>query len=362
MDTRHSSLKETILYISPWKASFVEKDIKLLSEQYYVVQPSHHWANKKYTPLYFIKQLIFLLRNGRHSKAIIVMFAGYWSIIPAFGGKILGIPNFIILGGTDCVSFPSMNYGSLRKPLLCSFIKWSLKLCTGVAPVHHSLVKTKNEYIKTDNERLQGYLSYFPSIKTPSITIHNGFDYDLFFPEKKKKRNSFVTVAAVNNAMRLELKGINKTLEIADKLPDCNFTLIGISEHISKKLLLPDNVISYPYLRVSKFKKILSESEFYLQLSYSEGFPNAICEGMLSGCIPIGSNVGATSDIIGQTGVILHNSNSNSILENIQILLGKDAEYKQVLSTEARDRIKKKFPLKKRKQGLINLIEKSVQR
>ena len=37
----------------------------------------------------------------------------------------------------------------------------------------------------------------------------------------------------------------------------------------------------------------------------SEGFPNALCEAMLSGCIPIVSNVGAMPKIVKETGYLL---------------------------------------------------------
>lgn len=45
---------------------------------------------------------------------------------------------------------------------------------------------------------------------------------------------------------------------------------------------------------------------FYFQLSLFEGFGCALCEAMLSGCIPIGSNVNNIPQIIAKNGEILN--------------------------------------------------------
>jgi glycosyltransferase involved in cell wall biosynthesis len=62
-----------------------------------------------------------------------------------------------------------------------------------------------------------------------------------------------------------------------------------------------------------KLVELYNRHEFYLQLSVAEGFPNTLCEAMLCGCIPIGSNVFSIPKIIGDTGFVLKHRNMDEL-------------------------------------------------
>jgi len=86
-------------------------------------------------------------------------------------------------------------------------------------------------------------------------------------------------------------------------------------------------------------------------LSTSEGFPNALGEAMASGCVPIGSAVGAIPEIIGDTGIVLTKKNI-SILENqLQKLISQPIPH-----SSACKRIKTHFSFTNRKTKLINCL------
>ncbi|NTW32406.1 MAG: UDP-N-acetylglucosamine--N-acetylmuramyl-(pentapeptide) pyrophosphoryl-undecaprenol N-acetylglucosamine transferase, partial [Bacteroidetes bacterium] len=190
--------KEKLIYIYPNLASFVKKDIDFLSKTYFVQTLQQNWSNKRLTPITLAMQAFRLLLKINKTKAIIIMFGGYWSLIPSIYGRLFNIPVFIILGGTDCASFPSINYGSLRKPLLKLFIKWSYKLCKCLVPVDESLVYKKYSYFEPEIYKEQGYKAFFPEIKTKEVVIHCGFDYTFWEKnniQNKKVLNSFITVA-----------------------------------------------------------------------------------------------------------------------------------------------------------------------
>src|SRR5205085_2238711 len=91
---------------------------------------------------------------------------------------------------------------------------------------------------------------------------------------------------------------------MASKFPDCTFTIIGF-KNSPENLVVPANVKLLGYVENTKLPLLFSEYTYYLQLSVSEGFPNALCEAMLCECVPIGSAVGAIPDIIADTGFIL---------------------------------------------------------
>lgn len=352
-------MKEKILYLFPDNSTFIQKDIALLSRDHNVVTPSHDWSRKSSTPVNFFRQFIFIVRHIRSCKAIFVMFGGYWSLLPALLGKIAGRPVYIIPGGTDCVSFPSLNYGSLRKPLMRTFIRWSFQLCTKLLPVDESLVLSDYTWLEKPDYPKQGFRYFFPLLRTPYRVIHNGFDPEFFNSDPAvKKENSFIAVAPVNNMMRVKVKGVDLIIHLAERFKHCKFTLVGISDDVATSLApLPSNMTLYPFLPKEKFIGLLAESRFVLQLSVSEGFPNALCEAMLCHCIPIGSKVGAIPAIIGDTGFIMNSNNKKYLSERFEEILRIGPDDRRHMGLKARARIAGRFHISRRRIAFAELLE-----
>jgi glycosyltransferase involved in cell wall biosynthesis len=173
-----------------------------------------------------------------------------------------------------------------------------------------------------------------------------------------KLPNSFVTLASIGDMTRFKLKGIDIVLELARIYPHCTFTIIGIQENITNQLIdIPENVFLFPFLAQVEFKDKLLGSEFVLQLSISEGFPNALCEAMLCGCIPIGSSVGAIPRIIDDTGYLIENADIDYIMRKFSDILLLDQERKLELAIKARQRIIENFHISKREKDIVELIE-----
>ncbi len=355
---RPVEMKPTILYIYPTFSTFIKRDIDFLSEKFQVITPQHHWGNKQFAAWNFIRQLFFLLRNIRTSKAIFVMFGGYWSFLPSLLGRLAGKPVYIILGGADCVSFPTIGYGSLRKPLLRTFIKWSYQLCRMLVPVDESLVLCKYQYFEPQHYQFQGYKHHLPKISTPYKVIYNGFDPDFFsMQELHKKPDSFIAVASIPDNMRLKLKGIDLLIELAKTNAQCSFTIVGVSDQMIERLgELSDNITLISFLPQDKMKEYLLSSQYVVQLSISEGFPNAICEAMLCGCIPIGSAVGAMPHIISDTGYIMEHSELKYLQTRFAEILNEDAPKRKMLAQKARSRIIENFHIEQRKEAFYQLI------
>lgn len=344
-----------ILYISSGNPTFVRKDIKLLSEDFRVKSLLYTW-NAKNAPLNLIRQFIFLLFSIHRFDAIIVMFAGYWSLLPTVLGKIFRCKTFIILGGTECVSYPSISYGSLRKPLLKKAIQISIKHATCLLPVHESLIKFTNTYF--DGSK-QGVVNHFNRIKTPVRVIYNGYSAKVnlaTIQQSNRLPNSFISVALVNSASRLMLKGIDMILENAAYFPDSRFTIIGIDPKITERITIPANVHVQGHLPYEQLEAEYLKSEFVIQLSISEGFPNALCEAMTHGCIPIVSPVGAMPQITQGIGFTVNQREHNEFRETIQMAQGIDNEEKKRLRVLAHRRIVDNFSEIKRKENLVRTI------
>ncbi|MCX6233239.1 MAG: glycosyltransferase family 4 protein [Bacteroidetes bacterium] len=352
-----------IVYISPVQSTFVTKDINLLSGRFTLLNPKHPWNNKFLTPLVFIMQAFFLLRHQFSIKAIFIMFAGYWSLLPTLWGRLFNKPVYIILGGTECVSFPSIDYGSLRKPFLRMVIKWSFQYCKCLLPVDESQVKSENTYYEGVDSQTQGFKYFFPKLSTPYKVIHNGFDITFWKrdPTQVKNHGTFITVAYINNSAGIKLKGIDLIMQLTVMFPENKFIIIGIDPKIRNEFIgIPSNLTLYNSMSPEKIRGFLAECEFYLQLSISEGFPNSLCEAMLCECIPIGSKVGGIPFIIGKSGVIISRRDESIIESEIINLLNLEEKERKKLGREARKRIVENFAIDKREKAFMRLLDTEI--
>lgn len=344
-----------ILYIYPSYSTFIKKDITFLSDKFSVFEHNVDWTQKSKLPILFSSQLFFLLRFLFEDTKIIVMFAGYWSLLPVILGKLFNKKVFIILGGTECSNFSHLNYGSLRKPLLRWAIYWSLRWAFKLLPVHETLISSNHTYDESTIEKKQGYQSFFPSITTPFKIIHNGFDTNFFtYNSDKKISNHFITIALIQSETSFQLKGIDLIIDVASQFPNCTFTIIGMNLNVVKDKTIPKNVNFFPILSQELFLERLQQAEFYLQLSISEGFPNALCEGMLSGCIPIISNVNSLPDIINDCGFTLFKRDSQELADLLNRIIKLDKHERNRLAFCARNRINSNYPIEKRKKQFFD--------
>lgn len=349
-------MKKRILFVFPNYASFVNKDISILSEDYLVDTFEFNAGKKWKTPYVFIKQFVFLLLHIGRYDVIICQLAAYHSFLPVLFAKLSGKPAVIFLGGTDCAKFPSINYGNFNKKILGLFTGWSVKLAGHLAPKHASLIDFAYNYDHHDFP-FQGIRHFVKNFKTPFTVIENGYDIQKFRCMSEKKEKSFITVAAgIQLPNTVQLKGIDLILSVASLLPDCIFTIVGVPEGFQLKPK-PSNVYFVSEVKNEELIELFSKHRYYLQLSMSEGFPNAICEAMLCECIPVGSNVNAIPEIIGDTGYVLMKRDSQLLFQLLLQALSKIDESK-TMGLNARNRIAEHYTLDIRKKKLIALIEK----
>ena len=300
----------------------------------------------------FFKQLLFLIENISKTDLIFCHFSGYVSFLPTLIGRIFNIPRLTVIAGTEGHCYPSINYGSLRKTVYGWFTLTSLRNSSHLSPVHKTLAKYDDDYYGKDN-RKQGYLNFAPDIVTPSTEIHYGYNDKDFYPVPgvRRTKNSFLTVATTYKEGEFFRKGADLIIEMAKIFPEFSFTIIGKSDSrfpALPNLRLIDNVPNH------ELKKHFSSHEFYFQLSIAEGFPNALCEAMLCGCIPIGSSAYSIPQIIGDAGFTLKTRNKKDLREMINQATNCDKQY---FSARASDRVRINFNSHIRMKKLILLIK-----
>lgn len=342
-------MAKKVFFSYPVYASFVKNDEKMLRSKYDVY--SHHFVQTKAMLLFsFVKQFFILIIRSFQTDIYVSFFAGYSSFLPGLFAFVTGKKHLIILGGTDCCSFPSINYGNFRKPILGWFTRSSIKMASHLVPVDQSLIKSKNSFYDVDFQE-QGYEVFCHGINKPCTVINIGYDPKVFYKKGVKVKNSFITLAQMNPANYFR-KGIDLIFEMAIKFPDCKFSVVGNTKEM-KYSFVPSNVVLIPFVKYEEIINLYSEHEFYFQLSIMEGFPSAPCEAMLCECIPIVSNVAALPHIVGDTGFILQKRDSVELELLIkQALLSN----KKIISENSRERIIKLFPPDTRYK-LIELVE-----
>lgn len=346
-------MKAKLLYFHAGKSSFVIKDIEILQEKYNVVDFFFDTSNKKQYLFLLIKQKLFLLRHVFGAKLIICQFAGHHSFLPILFSKIFFKKSIIVAGGTDCVSFPSIGYGNFNNKLLARTTTFSFKSCNLILPVHQTLVEYDYKYQSNDFKK-QGYQFFIPNIKTPYQVIHNGYDSQKWFCNSEKEKNSFVTIGAgLDSRFGFNLKGIDLIFDIASKFPQCMFFIVG-GLGINKPT--PTNIKLLDKIPNGELRQFINNKQFYMQLSMSEGFPNALSEGMLCECVPIVSNVGGMPDIIQGCGFVLQTKNTLQLTDLISKAINNTDL--TILGKKARERIKNNYTFEKRKKLLLAEIAK----
>lgn len=345
--------KPTVLYIYPGsRSTFIDKDIRLLGVAFSVDEFRFNSENKILLPLIFIKQLLYLLWHLNSQKLYLIMFGGYWSLIPVVFGKIFRKKTIIINGGTDCVNFPSIGYGNFNNNLLGWFTKMSFLNAAHIITLHESLIEQDYRYAELTFNK-QGLKVHIPNLKTPFSTVYNGYDSSFWKPVHSKVKNSFITVSVgLGEERRRKIKGIDLILQVAPLLPDLNFIIVGTNETEIKSP--PSNVKLIQKKTIDELVSFYSTAQFYLQLSLSEGFPNSLCEAMLCECVPIVSDVASMPFIVGNSGFVLEKKNAELLKQLINKALNSDTE---CLGKMARQRIAENFTEEMRAEKLISTVK-----
>jgi glycosyltransferase involved in cell wall biosynthesis len=340
-----------ILYIAPSKSSFVQKDLEILKEEFNVEFISFQIRYKWFLPLALFNLFTQLLFKKYH--CVICMFAGYHSSVPVFLKRIKKWKTIIIAGGTDCVSFPSINYGYFQNALIKPFLIYSFKNTDAICPVHDALVYQEYNY---NNEGLsaQGIKAFITDLKTKIKTIHNGYNATIFNFSTIKNKNTVVTIGAdFSLPFSEQLKGIDLFIETATYFPKTTFYIVG-GENKIKSEAIPNNIKFTPFIPNHQLADFLKDKTYYFQLSLSEGFPNALCEAMLCGCIPLVSKVGGMPSIVNNTGYILEKKDINLL---VQLFTRAQQEYQPTQHIQARKQIENNYTVQKRQTELISFIK-----
>jgi len=332
--------KRSILFVYVNYSSFVKADFEILSTFANVTKYQFKPGKGIFkTGIEVLKELMFLIFNSFKFDSVFVWFGDYHSMLPVLFAKLFRKKSFIVIGGYDVSTLSEYKYGSFSNPIRAFFTRNTFKFVDICFPVADALRKK--------------LLVIDPKAKAE--TIATSVDVDKFNFSEYERSKSIITVSGTENHQRLMVKGLDRFRELATYLPEFEFVIIGATNGVKSYFEpLPTNLTLLPPQQFDQLTQYYERASFYAQLSRSEGLPNALCEAMLCGCIPVGTNVGDIQITIGNTGLTIDDWKPEILVDYIRL------NHNNIqLRNQARERILTLYDPAKRAERFRELMARS---
>jgi glycosyltransferase involved in cell wall biosynthesis len=287
--------KQSILFVYVNYSSFVKADFDILSSFANVTKYQFKPGKGIFkTGIKVLKEFIYLTFNIFKFNSVYIWFGDYHSLLPVLFAKIFKKQSFVVIGGYDVSTLSEYGYGSFSHPIRSFFTRNTFKFVDICFPVAEALRKK--------------LLLINPKVKAE--TLATSADSERFNFSEYERPKRIITVSGTENHQRFMVKGLDRFRELATYLPEFEFIIIGATDNVKSYFEpMPPNLNLLPPQQFDQISQYYREASFYAQLSRSEGLPNALCEAMLSGCIPVGTNVGDIQITIGNTGITIEDWN-----------------------------------------------------
>lgn len=322
---KQSSKNYRIGYVYLTKSTFVERDLKILDIQYQVIEFPFfsRSSNSMLIPFLWIKQIFRILYHIQKIDAFFCWFIDYHALIPAFFSKIFNKQLICVLGGFDTINIPQINHGLFNSRWRAPIGRFVYQCSRLLLPVSSSLINSENSYTYYPINKKFGFKHEVNMREQPRIIpIATGYDIEFWMDENKSRKHIISTVAFVNSDKRVWIKGIDILLKVAHIMPNYTFIIAGFKSqfiyHFKSNNFIPDNVKLESALSVQQVKKLFNITKVYVQLSRLEGFPNVLCEAILCGCVPVGSNVFGIPEIITNKELLVNTQSPKKIKSIIE--------------------------------------------
>lgn len=325
-----------ILYVTNARSRFIEIDRELLDrrhevEELYCRPP---WINP-----------VAIGAAVRRADVVVGWFAAWHMVAPLAWARLLRKPSLLIVGGFDVAAMVEIGYGDQRPGVRRPIGRWVLRSATRLM--------TNSRYSREEAGETTG----LPAERFE--VVHHGVP-DLFgaLPEEARPRRALTVGGVVRS--NLERKGHEAFVRTAALLPEVEFVLVGgwgddAIDHL-RRLATP-NVRFTGRLDEAELLDAYRTASVYVQPSRHEGFGMSVAEAMLAGCVPVVTRAGALPEVVGEAGVYADSRDPADIARAIRAGLEADRGAR----VAARSRILETFPLERREEGLLRLVDRALE-
>ena len=334
-------MKPKVLFVYTHLSTFVKGDIEILEKDFdvreYLFKNQPNWR----LPFSLIKQFLFLLFSIRKFEVVYIWFADYHSFLPSVMGKIFKRRVFIVIGGYDVCREKKYRYGSFAKPLRAWMTLISIKKAYKNLAVSKNLARVLSAIAPTAKIEV-----VYNGVREALI---HGFDTaNGTLPRGK----GVICVALVGREQGYYIKGIDRFVELAKRLPEIRFTLVGTDPELVERINIeiPANLNVVRGVPHEALQKFYLENSVYCQPSRRESFSLSLAEAMSFNLTPVVTRVGGMPEIVGNLGYIANGNQLEDIADKIKAALEEN------FSINYRERIISEFSIHRRAENLLKTI------
>lgn len=335
-----------VLFVAPAPSSFVRDDLALLAERYDVA-PFFFGVGRAAALAGGLARQARWLR-GQRADLVFGWFADYHLALPVAWARRRGVPVAVALGGYDAACIPALDYGVFCSRWRAPIARHVLRGASLLLPVAGALLESDNTFAGAGR---QGVRAHVPGLATPAAVVPTGYDAAAWPPGPAKRGPRVVTAALVSNDRTARIKGLDLLAEAARLLPGVTFDVVGVSDVVAGRLVVPPNVALRPPVPREALAKAYVGASVVLHVSRTEGLPNALCEAMLCGCVPVVSRVGGMPEAVGETGETIDLPDPVAIAAAVERALARTDR------TAPRDRIATLFSRERRRHDLFERLD-----
>jgi glycosyltransferase involved in cell wall biosynthesis len=318
------------------KASFVAIDREILAERYEIedlYQPGR-WPNP-----------VRVIGGVLGADLVFCWFASWHSFFPITLAWLLRKPSVQIVGGFDTANMPDIGFGHQRGGLRRWASRWIMRRAGRLV--------TNSEYSRRE-------IAANTPLRAEEVTVvHHGVPDPFGALDETRPRDRLALNVGAVDAGTLVQKGQLPFVEAARLLPDVRFVLAGrwLDDAVERlRAAAGPNVELTGWLSDEQLADLYSRASVYVQPSRHEGFGLAVAEAMLAGCVPVVTDVTAMPEVVGDAGVLISSQSPEAVAAGIVEAMSRGPQG----ARRARERILTQFPLQIRRDGILTVVEDTL--